>query len=182
MSKLTPAQFKKLKELLSTAKQSTAEEFEELNRATDGVYGKYFNQNMEHDSSEGGADKHVTSTKITSYSLKNTELKNFVSEIFNQDPNSINTIHTSDYKTGDSVAPHYDVSTFTVVIITEDKFKGGEFYLKEEYQPQFKSNGDYITYHGKTSLHEVREVTEGIRQTLTFWFNVKEKPLFRKIL
>jgi hypothetical protein len=79
MSKLTPDQFKKLKELLSTAKESTAEEFEELNRATDGVYGKYLNQDMEHDNSEGGADKHVTSTKITSYSLKNTELKNFVS-------------------------------------------------------------------------------------------------------
>ena len=46
MSKLTAEQFKKLKELLSTAKQSTAEEFEELNRATDGVYGKYFNQDM----------------------------------------------------------------------------------------------------------------------------------------
>lgn len=181
MSKLTAEQFKKLKELLSTAKQSTAEEFEELNRATDGVYGKYFNQDMEHDNSEGGADKHVTSTKITSYSLKNTELKNFVSEIFEKDPNSVNTIHTSDYGTGDSVAPHYDVSTFTVVIITEDGFEGGEFYLKGEYQPQFKSNGDYITYHGKTSLHEVKEVTQGMRQTLTFWFNEK-KPLFQKLL
>ena len=181
MSKLTPDQFKKLKKLLSTAKESTAEEFEELNKATDGVYGKYFNQDMEHDSSEGGPEKHVTSTKITSYSIKNTELKNFVSEIIGQNPESVNTIHTSDYAVGDSVAPHYDVSTCTVVIITEDGFDGGEFYLKGKYQPQFKSNGDYITYHGKSSLHEVKEVTKGVRQTLTFWFNEK-KPLFQTIL
>ena len=142
MNKITSDQFSKLKELLLTAKQSTAEEFEELNKATDGVYEKYFNQDMEHDDSLGGDDKHVTSTKITSYSLRNTELKKFVSGIFDQDPDTVTTIHTSDYGIGDSVASHYDISTFTVVIITEDAFEGGEFYLKGKYQPQFKSNGD----------------------------------------
>ena len=173
MNKLNSEQFSKLKELLSSAKESTAEEYEELNRATYGVYSKYFKKNMEHDSSKGNPNKHISSSKMTSYSLKNTELKNFISEIVGQDPETVNTIHTVDYFAGDSVGPHCDVSTFTVVIITEDNFEGGEFYLRGKHQPQFISNGDYLTYNGKISLHEVREVTKGYRQTLTLFYDAK---------
>lgn len=110
--------------------------------------------------------------EIVNYSLKNEELKNIVSELCNQDPDKITTIHRFRYFEGSKAVPHFDKASWTfVLIIDSNELEGGEFYLKEKYIDDFKEKGDYVMYNGGTDKHEVKEIKKGYRDVLVVWWN-----------
>jgi hypothetical protein len=109
--------------------------------------------------------------KIGNYSLDNIELKEYVSNLFNQNPDKITTIHRLKYFEGGATIPHLDRATYTFVLILDSDLKeGGEFYLKGKYRPDFKETRDYLVYNGGTDIHEVKEVKKGYRDVLVIWW------------
>lgn len=161
--KLTDIQYNKLKDLLSSAKISKDKEYEELKETAPGVY-----------KTKGYVGGHH---KMTYYSLDNTELKKFVSELVNQDENNIVTMHKIQYSPNAKTKAHYDKSTFTLVIMLESiELEGGEFYINNKFVP-FENKKEYITYNGGTDMHEVREIKNGYREVAVFWWFDETKHL-----
>lgn len=155
--KIEQVHFEKIKELLDSAIPSRNSEIEKLKETAPGVYKN--------------KDYIKSPFKIGNYSLENIELKEYVSNMFNQNPDKITTIHRLKYFEGGATIPHLDRATFTFVLILESDLKeGGEFYLKGKYRPDFKETGDYLTYNGGTDIHEVKEVKKGYRDVLVIWW------------
>lgn len=171
MKSLNAEQFTTLRHLLAKAKLATKEEFETNDTHADGIYRKYFDSDLEYNHSGYKEDKklHINSSAMTLYSLTNTELKEFVSNIIGQDSNKVSAIHTLTYYEGDFAANHTDPSDYTFTVILEDNFDGGEYYFKGKEHPM-KRNGDYVTHRGKVDFHEVKKVTRGTRKCLVVWW------------
>lgn len=159
--KLTNIQYNKLKDLLNSAKISNSKEYEELKESAPGVYNTERYVGGHH--------------KMTYYSLDNTELKKFVSELVNQDENNIVTMHKIQYALKAKTKAHHDKATFTLVIMLESiDLEGGEFYINGEFTP-FKEKREYITYNGGKDLHEVKKITKGKREVMVVWWYDKSK-------
>jgi predicted 2-oxoglutarate/Fe(II)-dependent dioxygenase YbiX len=85
------------------------------------------------------------------------------------------TIHIFTYHVGAEMVEHYDTNSYdTFVIILEDKFEGGVFYLNGKHT-EFKKRGDVARYNGSASPHEVTPITNGTRKVLVVWYPKKEK-------
>jgi|TARA_R110000737_G_C14568897_1_gene483738 hypothetical protein len=151
MNKLTSEQITKLKDLISDVK-------------TEG-YSKY--------SGLQGANKKRLKTQFTPVSFDNKELVSFLCNVSKQDPLKVKNIHIVTYRPGESINEHRDLSAMTLVIITEDNFKGGKLVLNGTTVDNFKSNGDYLIFNGAKNPHFVTEVTEGLRQTISVFFDDK---------
>ena len=175
MNKLNTEQLLTLTQLLSNAKLATKEEFTNNDSGADGIYRKYFDENLEYNHVGYKKDKnlHINSSTMVLYSLDNTELKQFVSDIAGKDHNKVSAIHSLTYYSGDFAANHTDPSDYTFTVILEDGFKGGEYYFKGKEYPM-KTNGDYVTHRGKVDFHEVKKVTSGTRKCLVVWWKATD--------
>lgn len=159
--KLTNIQYNQLKNLIESAAVSNSNEHQQLSESAPGVYNteRYV----------GG--KH----KITYFSLDNTKLKKFFSELVDQDEKNIVTMHKIQYALKANTKAHHDKATFTLVIMLESiDLEGGEFYINGEFTP-FKEKREYITYNGGKDLHEVKEITKGKREVMVVWWYDKSK-------
>lgn len=155
--KLSDSEYKKLIHLLDTATYPSDVELDTMKVRTPGVHRKIIHASGEYN--------------MTPYSLKNNELKNFLSSLTNQDPNNIITIHKGYYGVGSKTIPHIDKSSFTLVIMIDSDLKeGGDFYLKGQLISDFKLKGEYVYYNGGTDIHEVTEVKDGFREVLVVWW------------
>ena len=85
------------------------------------------------------------------------------------------TIHIFTCHEGAEMVKHYDTNSYdTFVIILEDKFEGGVFYL-DGNRTEFKKRGDVARYNGSTTPHKVTPITKGTRKVLVVWYPKKEK-------
>ena len=178
MKRINRKQFEKLKELVSKAEIFQPEEYERMNKLSRGLHESYFNIGLD---DFGRGKKAVLASNIIPYSIvKNKELVNFISDIVDQDPNSVMAIHKNIYFRGDKVLPHKDPSELSVLFILEDKYHGGEFFVDGKEKTSFKKNGDYVTYKG--GIHTSREITAGVRETLAVWYSKFSPPTKQSIL
>ena len=153
----------KLKNLLDNAIPSSDKEIHQIKYTVPGLYRNIFSDN--------------SPFKIWTYSLENKELKEFISNLFNQDPTKITSIHRLKYVKGGSAIRHVDRANCTFVLILDaDLQEGGEFYLNDIHREDFKETGDYLLYDGGSEYHEVKEIKKGYRDVLVvFWVNGKLK-------
>lgn len=117
------------------------------------------------------SDKVLPDIFIEYYSTTNKILNKKLSDVLEiEDLNPI-TIHTFKYENGAHSLEHRDTNSFnTFVIMLEDDYKGGDFYLNGKLT-EFKKRGDVANYVGKESPHEVKPVTEGTRTVLVAWYS-----------
>lgn len=124
---------------------------------------------------KGGDGLSIFTQKSYIFSLNNHNLKFFLSNKFNEDINSVYSIHKLIYGVGGMAKRHRDKSTTykSVSIVLSDNFKGGDMYINDKLV-EMNSLGDYIIFNGSEDFHEVKEVTEGKREVLIVWFSKKE--------
>lgn len=76
-------------------------------------------------------------------------------------------MYVTKYVAGDICAEHYDPSDYTVIILLNNDFTGGNLYV-ENFDTEL-SAGDAVVFQGKMN-HRVSEVTNGLRYALSIWF------------
>ncbi len=112
--------------------------------------------------------------EIEYYSTTNEDLNKALSDILGIENIIPITIHTFNYNVGAYSNRHRDTnSADTFVIILEDEYEGGDFYLNDELT-QFRNRGDVARYNGSVSPHEVTPITKGTRTVLVVWYPRKE--------
>lgn len=133
------------------------------------VYNKRFNKE--------DYNTNIVSAKTFFCDLYNTELIDIIKKYIeiNQDE-YIGNVHYINYGIGDGAKPHVDTgaSIRTYIIMLNDNFKGGEFYLGEKMIPI--KLGEMIEFDAN-KMHSVRKITEGNREVLVIWmkWNKKDK-------
>ena len=178
MKRINRKQFQKLKELISQAEVFQPEEYEQMNKLSRGLHQSYFNIGFD---DYGTGEKAVLASNIIPYSIvKNKELVNFISDIVDQDPNSVMAMHKNTYFRGNKVLPHKDPSEMSVLFILEDAYHGGEFFIDGKEKTSFKKKGDYVTY--RRSIHTSREITAGVRETFAVWYSKFSPPTKKTLL
>lgn len=110
---------------------------------------------------------------VVNFSFENKKLVNYLSNLVNQNPDKITTLHTMHYPQGSGIKAHKDgLATATLVIILYSSVEeGGEFYLNGEVRNDFKDRGDCMFYDGGSNIHEVKEIKKGSRMALVTWWN-----------
>lgn len=115
-------------------------------------------------------DTTLPNIEIEYYSTKNEVLNQAFSEILGVKNETPLTIHTFKYHVGAYSKKHRDTNSYnTFVIILEDDFKGGDFYLNDKLT-KFGKRGDVANYIGHEERHSVTPITEGIRTVLVVWY------------
>lgn len=79
-------------------------------------------------------------------------------------------MYVTKYVAGDICVEHYDPSDYTVIILLNNDFTGGNLYV-ENFDTEL-SAGDAVVFEGKM-MHKVSEVTNGSRYALSIWFRKK---------
>lgn len=79
----------------------------------------------------------------------------------------INKMYITKYDAGQFCKPHYDPVYMTAIILLNDEFTGGNFFL--ENSKIILSVGDAILFNNK-SLHSVSKITSGTRYAMSAWF------------
>ena len=109
--------------------------------------------------------------------LYNDELVNVVKKYIKINPDEyIANVHYINYGVGDEAKTHVDkiASIRTYIIMLNDNFEGGEFYLENKLIP-FKL-GDMIEFDANKP-HRVTPIKSGNREVLVVWmkWNKKDK-------
>ena len=119
-----------------------------------------------------GYNTDLVSSETFFCDLRNEELVKIVKKYIqiNEDTEYLSSIHYIHYREGEEAKEHTDIlsSIRTYVMMLNDNFKGGEFYLEKEHIPF--GLGEMIKFDGNTK-HSVRPVTEGNREVLAIWIN-----------
>jgi len=123
----------------------------------------------------------LNTEKCWFYTLKNETLNKFICNKFGESINNLYTIHRLIYNTGGECKRHKDRFTThkTVSLLLSDKFEGGDMYINGIKHPM-NNLGDYVCFNGGKDFHEVKPITNGIRDVLIIWFSNK-KPKFSLI-
>jgi predicted 2-oxoglutarate/Fe(II)-dependent dioxygenase YbiX len=111
----------------------------------------------------------IVSSETFFCDLSNKELVEVASRYAKLTPDTyISNIHYINYKEGDECKAHVDEwsSVRTFIILLNDDFEGGEFYIDGEDVP-FKV-GDVLEFDDK-AIHGVKKVTKGNREVLVIW-------------
>lgn len=133
------------------------------------IYNKRFNKE--------DYNKNIVSAKTFFCDLYNIELIEIIKKYvkINQDEYIAN-VHYINYGVGDEAKPHVDTgaSIRTYIIMLNDNFKGGDFYLGNKMIPI--KLGEMIEFDAN-KMHSVKTVTEGNREVLVIWmkWNKKDK-------
>jgi hypothetical protein len=126
-------------------------------------------------------DKNQYSTDLVSSQtffcdLKNVELVEVVKKYIhiNDDYEYVSNIHYIKYILGEEAKPHTDdyISDKTFIILLNDNFEGGEFYLNKKLVPLKK--GDLLKFDS-LQLHEVKKIRKGTREVLVIFVKKKIK-------
>ncbi len=155
---ITENDVKVLEELLQTIGLAEKEQMQKIKKLAPGLvsYGEYTGK--------------LKPVHIDFYSRYNHKLNKQLSNIFNIGNTNPLTIHTVNYEVGGEVLEHIDANSMnTFVIMLDDNFKGGDFYLNNKLV-DFKKRGDIINYIGNISPHRVEKVTDGTRKVLVVWY------------
>ena len=116
--------------------------------------------------------------EIVNYSLENTEIIEYLSNLVGENPSKMTTLHTIKYGLGSGLKEHNDKSTATLVITLHSEVEeGGEFWLRGEHRTDFTERGDYLFYNGGTDLHEVTEIKKGWRMVLVAWWHENKENI-----
>jgi len=108
------------------------------------------------------------------YDITNDDTNKKLANILGIENTTPITIHTLIYNQGAVLKKHRDTnSADTFVIILEDNFEGGVFYLNEQ-PTKFKKRGDVARYHGDIDFHSLTPITKGTRKVLVVWYPKKE--------
>jgi hypothetical protein len=115
-------------------------------------------------------DSILPNIEIEYYSTTNKDLNKKLSDILEVDNVTPITIHTFKYYDGAHSNRHRDTnSNQTFVIILEDDYEGGDFYLNDTLT-EFRNRGDVANYVGKECFHHVTPITKGVRTVLVVWY------------
>lgn len=90
-------------------------------------------------------------------------LKKYITLYENQ---YIINIHYIKYKIGERALPHIDKGYLTYIILLNNDFDGGEFYIND--QNINLQIGDLLSYDGNTT-HEVKPIKNGTREVLVIF-------------
>lgn len=145
-----------LENLISTTKKFPNKRSPELTDSQEHIY--------EH------RDTRLPNIEIEYYSTNNEVLNKTLSEILEVKNVTPLTIHTFKYHVGAYSKRHRDTNSYnTFVIILEDNFKGGDFYLNDKLT-KFGKRGDVANYIGHEERHSVTPIREGVRTVLVVWY------------
>ena len=116
----------------------------------------------------------------------NMELAKLVNSITDYKLNDITSLHYINYKEGTFLTRHKDQSmldisnpkgSVSIVFLLNMCEVGGEFYL-DDVKTDFNEPGQYITFDGECTYHEVTEIKKGNREVLVLWYKpIREKTL-----
>lgn len=119
------------------------------------------------------ADNFAKIDEAEYYPTDNKKLNTILSESLGVNLKDPITIHRMTYYEGGMVPEHKDMNSLhTYVIMLEDDFEGGEFYLRGE-QLDFNKKGQVAYYMGMDAPHSVSEITKGIRKVLVVWYGME---------
>lgn len=113
----------------------------------------------------------------------NKPLAEFVNSITGYSLKDITSMHFIRYGVGQSLTRHKDETmldiknpdkSLSIVFMLNTPTRGGEFYLDDKLV-EFNKVGQYVEFYGKEQYHEVKEVTEGVREVLVMWYRPKIK-------
>ena len=92
----------------------------------------------------------------------------------NDESEYISNVHHIKYIVGEGAKPHTDdsISDKSYILLLNDEFEGGEFYLDNRHIKFEK--GDLLEFKGHL-LHEVKEITKGYREVLVIFSKKKSK-------
>jgi hypothetical protein len=172
--KLSENQYKEFKNILdnSTVLTPTDQEYQDRKKELPGVF--------KHETFVlSKAEKSFSSIKH--YSMDNPELVKFVTELAGNPKGRLFSLHQGYYGEGTYNRPHLDDATWTLVIMVDsDLRKGGDFYLVNEFIPEFKDPGSYVMYDGSRKKHSVTTIEEGWREVLVVWWKDEEEWIERQ--
>ena len=108
------------------------------------------------------------------YQLTNEKLNKFICDKFNEPIEHLYMMHRLFYGKNGYAQKHRDRFTThkTVSIIMGDTFSGGDMYVNNQLQNMNKI-GEYVCFNGGTDEHEIKEITDGVRDVLIIWFSRK---------
>ena len=75
-------------------------------------------------------------------------------------------MYVTKYDVGQQCIPHHDPTDITVIILLNNEFEGGEFFVRNRKINLNK--GDAILF-GNKEIHAVSEITKGYRYALSLW-------------
>ena len=108
--------------------------------------------------------------------LRNEQLVNIVKKYItlNEKTEYISNIHYINYQIGEEAKAHVDsgVSIRTYIILLNNDFEGGDFYLKDKHIPF--SIGEIIEFDANI-LHSVKPIIKGNREVLVIWVRQSQK-------
>lgn len=153
--KLTEYELKELMGILKNTPLANEKELEVLKSNAPGIYY-----------SKRETDKNRVD--MFRYTLKYEPLNDFLFKLTNWNSNLITSIHYVHYTPGSRAREHVDYSDLTCIIMLKNDSNGGDFILNRQ-KINFKFPGEYLIYNGNT-LHEVTELSSGIRDVLVIWY------------
>lgn len=123
-----------------------------------------------------GYNTNIVSSETFFCDIRNEELVNVVKKYIkcNDASEYIANIHYINYLVGEEAKPHTDklASLRTYIILLNDTFKGGDFYLKNEHIPF--TMGEVLEFPGE-EIHSVKPIEEGNREVLVVWVKLSQK-------
>ena len=142
---------------------------ENIGDSIDNIYNKRFDKN----------NYNLNKISATTFfcDLYNTELVDIVKKYITiRSDEYITNIHYIKYGVGDEAKQHVDTgaSIRTYIMMLNDNFEGGEFFLEDELIPI--KCGEMIEFDANR-MHGVKKVIKGNREVLVIWikWNKKDK-------
>lgn len=111
----------------------------------------------------------------------NKDLANFVNSITGYSIKDITSLHYIRYSEGKSLIRHKDEymldiknpeKSTSIIFLLNMSTEGGEFLLDDK-DVGFNTPGQYISFDGQATYHEVKEVVKGSREVLVLWYRPK---------
>lgn len=116
----------------------------------------------------------------------NKDLANYINTITGYSIADITSLHFIRYREGKNLVRHKDefmldiknpVKSTSIVFLLSMSETGGEFLLNDK-DVEFNTPGQYISFDGQATYHEVKEIKKGIREVLVLWY----RPYTKKSL
>ena len=109
------------------------------------------------------------------YTLENKNLNEFICNKFEEPINNLYIMHRLIYGENGYCKKHRDRFTThkTVSILLSSDFTGGEMYINDK-DVLLTNAGDCAVFNGGKDFHEVKPITNGIRDVLIIWFSKKQ--------
>lgn len=119
----------------------------------------------------------ILKSDLDHYSFRNDNLNKIITDLTKKNIKDAISLHLITSVPPRETKPHLDGhAVCTLVILLEDDFEGGDFYLNEKKTNLLKTKGEYVIYNGGIERHAVTKITKGIRKTLIVWYG-KTKEL-----